>query len=250
MTPRSGGYTGPGFRATRSSGLQRASRALCDGSSPAEALVKGIAAAATVRIGSEARPPPRRVECSSHARKACTISGRHARFVAHTWQHFVCAQVLWSMPRQARSSSTTWSINLDGKGNAMAVEDDPAWKEWSVAFDNLGEANERLAELRHLPETDDTRRQAWVAVKAACVTLDAAASKIEPQVGAIARKTKPPRSPQFRLTYTLAGIKTVRDFDKLDDARTAACQIIKDHGFLPLHIETSVGSESWHEIDE
>jgi phosphoribosyl 1,2-cyclic phosphodiesterase len=36
----------------------------------------------------------------------------------------------------------------------MAVEDDPAWKEWNDAFDNLVSANERLILTHHLPNND------------------------------------------------------------------------------------------------
>jgi phosphoribosyl 1,2-cyclic phosphodiesterase len=62
----------------------------------------------------------------------------------------------------------------------MAVEDDPAWKEWNDAFDNLVSANERLILTHHLPNNDPEKRAAWAAVEHAQRLLNQAANKIAP----------------------------------------------------------------------
>jgi hypothetical protein len=62
----------------------------------------------------------------------------------------------------------------------MAVEDDPAWNEWSKAFDELRKAWERFLVHQHLPNTHPDKREAWSAMQHAQTKLNRAVNKIEP----------------------------------------------------------------------
>jgi hypothetical protein len=60
----------------------------------------------------------------------------------------------------------------------MAVQDDPAWKEWSKAYDQFQVALNLFAEVRNLPENHVNRQAAAQALGLALVALNVAAAKI------------------------------------------------------------------------
>jgi hypothetical protein len=67
-------------------------------------------------------------------------------------------------------------------GAKMAVEDDPLWKEWCDAFDELVAAAEQLRALLHLPDTAPNKRSAWAYVERPQRRLNQAANKIAPTI--------------------------------------------------------------------
>lgn len=60
----------------------------------------------------------------------------------------------------------------------MAVEDDPAWAEWSAAHDAYVRAYDAFVALS---ANDPQKAQAWAVVRFAERALEAAANKIDPR---------------------------------------------------------------------
>jgi hypothetical protein len=62
----------------------------------------------------------------------------------------------------------------------MTVENDPAWKKWSEATDQLITCSDRYDRLRSLPNNDAVKTAAWKDVQAAILAVNIAANEIAP----------------------------------------------------------------------
>ena len=60
----------------------------------------------------------------------------------------------------------------------MAVDDDPAFEQWSKAVDKLVEANDRF---KSLPKDHSDKKAAWEAVRQAMLALAEAGKEIDPK---------------------------------------------------------------------